>query len=79
MFTGEAVKVQDNDLNFRGGIEYSAPKYAAVRVGYVTGLEAQNFSLGLGLFYKQLHIDYAFIPYQEDLGEGHRFSIGLEF
>jgi hypothetical protein len=78
LVTAEGLGIYENSPQFKGGIEYCAPDYVALRVGYVTGLEAQGISLGLGLFFKQFHLDYAFIPYKEELGEGHRFSLGLD-
>jgi hypothetical protein len=78
LVTAEEVSVRDHAPQIRGGIEYSAPNFLALRAGYVNGLEAQGLSLGFGLFYRQLHLDYAFIPFRDELGEGHRFSLGLD-
>jgi hypothetical protein len=74
----EAQAVRDNTPQFKGGIEYRAPEYAALRLGWVEGLEAQNVSFGLGLFIGPLRLDYAFIPYRENLGEGHRFTLNFD-
>jgi hypothetical protein len=78
MGTAEAAAVQHNTPRFAGGLEFRAPGYVALRAGYVAGLEAQNLSLGIGLFYKQIRLDYAFIPYRENLGEGHRFALTFD-
>ncbi|RQV94132.1 PorV/PorQ family protein [bacterium] len=76
--TAEGAGVKDNTPLYRGGLEYRAPQFAALRLGYTEGLEAQGMSFGFGLFYSGVQIDYAFIPYKEELGEGHRFSFGLD-
>jgi hypothetical protein len=76
--TAEAHAVRDNTPQFKAGIEYRAPEYAALRVGWVEGLDAQNMSFGLGVFIKQFRLDYAFIPYRENLGEGHRFTLNFD-
>ena len=78
MAVAEAQAVRDNTPQFKGGIEYRAPEYAALRIGWVEGLEAQNVSFGLGLFIGHFRLDYAFIPYRENLGEGHRFALNFD-
>jgi hypothetical protein len=76
--TVEGTAVHSNTPRFAGGVEYRAPGFVALRAGYVTGLTAQNVSLGIGLFYKQIRFDYAFIPYRENLGEGHRLALTFD-
>jgi hypothetical protein len=78
LITADAQAVRDNKPQFKGGLEYRAPGFVALRAGYVSGLDAQNVSLGVGLFYRMIRLDYAFIPYKEDLGEGHRFSLTFD-
>lgn len=78
LMTAEAEGVRDNKPLFKGGVEYRAPGYVALRAGYVQGLDAQNVSFGLGLFISHYRLDYAFIPYRENLGEGHRFSFAFD-
>ena len=78
LLCAEAQAVKDNTPLWRGGIEYRAPGYVALRAGFVEGLEAQDVSLGLGFFVRHYRLDYAFVPYRENLGEGHRFSLALD-
>jgi len=78
MVTAEADGVRDNKPLFGGGLEYRAPGYLALRAGYVKGLDAQDISFGVGFFLSQLRLDYAFIPFKENLGEGHRFSLAFD-
>ena len=78
MLTADALAIRESAPQFKGGLEYRAPNYLALRVGMVEGVDAQSFSAGFGLFIKHIQFDYAFIPYREDLGDGHRFSLGLE-
>ena len=78
LITAEADGVRDNTPVFKGGLEYRAPGYLAIRAGYVQGLDTQNISFGLGFFISQFRLDYAFIPYRENLGEGHRFSFAFD-
>jgi hypothetical protein len=78
LVTADALSIRDSSPQYRGGIEFRAPNYVALRVGGVAGLDAEDVSMGFGLFVKHIQFDYAFIPYREDLGEGHRFSLTLE-
>ncbi|MDD5087638.1 MAG: hypothetical protein PHI18_02415, partial [bacterium] len=78
LVVAEAQAVKNQPPLFKGGIEYRAPGYLALRVGYVEGLAAQDVSLGVGFFLREFRLDYAFIPYKESLGEGHRFSLAVD-
>ncbi len=78
LVTADALGIKASAPQFRGGVEYRAPNYLALRAGYVSGLDAQSVAVGFGLFIKHIRFDYAFIPYREELGDGHRFSLGLE-
>jgi len=78
LVTADALAIRDSAPQFRGGVEFRAPHYLALRAGMVEGLDAQFLSVGFGLFIKHIQFDYAFIPYRENLGDGHRFSLGLE-
>ena len=79
LFTAEGDAVNENTPNFRGGLEYRAPEFLALRAGYVTGLETQGLSFGAGLSYRRFALDYAFLPYKEELGEGHRLGFRIDF
>jgi hypothetical protein len=78
LITAEGAGVRDNTPIYRTGVEFRAPQFVALRAGYTEGLEAQGMSFGFGLFHRGVRVDYAFIPYKEELGEGHRFSFGLD-
>jgi hypothetical protein len=78
ILTAEAEGVNHNTPQFKGGLEYRAPGYLALRAGYVEGLDAQNVSFGVGFFLGGVRLDYAFIPFKENLGDGHRFSFAFD-
>ncbi len=56
------------------GVERSF-RNLTLRAGYQTGYDEKNFSAGLGVAYRNFRLDYAFVPYQSDLGSAHRFGI----
>ena len=78
MLVADGQAVKDNTPRFAAGVEWRAPDYVAVRAGYTEGLDTQNLSLGFGIRFRQFHVDYAFIPYLEELGDGHRFSFSFD-
>lgn len=78
LVTAEGAGVKDNTPLFRGGFEFRAPQFVALRLGYTEGLDTQDISFGFGLFHSGIQIDYAYVPYKEELGEGHRFSFGMD-
>ncbi|MBI5060312.1 PorV/PorQ family protein [candidate division KSB1 bacterium] len=78
MLIAEGQGVRDNTPLYRAGAEWRAPDYIALRAGYVAGLDTQDFSVGFGIHVRQFRVDYAFIPYRENLGDGHRFSFAFD-
>jgi hypothetical protein len=79
LVTAEGHAIKENVPRFVAGLEWQAPDYVSLRAGWVEGIDAQNFSAGFGLLLKQVHLDYSFVPYQEELDAGHRFSVGIDF
>jgi len=45
-----------------------------LRAGYQSGYEERGVSAGFGLRWNVLGLDYAYVPFQNDLGNSHRFS-----
>jgi hypothetical protein len=69
----------DDDLNGHIGLEVRPIAPLACRVGYIHGIEARSLTAGFGIDWSVFHIDYGLAPFKEDLGEGHRFSLGMDF
>jgi hypothetical protein len=67
------IKSGDNHLHLGG--EYLVAEQLFLRAGYQTGYDNRNFSAGAGFIYNNFRIDYAFVPYQSDLGNSHRFTL----
>ena len=74
---------KDRPPEFHIGAEYLFYKIAALRAGFRTGPQdlgtlgaLSGFSTGLGLFYRSLAFEYAFVP-NGALGEVHRFGLRL--
>ncbi len=73
----EAVFPNDSDMKIHFGTEYTYRRYLSVRFGYKANYDVQGATLGVGVYYKNLRFDYAFMPIDYDLGDSHRFSINV--
>ena len=60
------------------GLEYSYQKMLSLRAGYKTGFESQGATFGAGLRRAGYSFDYAYIDISNDLGNSHRFSLGID-
>jgi hypothetical protein len=79
MIAADAEKPFEGDLKGHFGLEVRPVKPLALRGGYIAGIETRSFTAGFGVDWAQFHVDYAYAPFKEDLGDGHRFSIGMDF
>lgn len=61
------------------GAEYLLKEYFAVRFGYQSGYELKNVQFGFGFQSGKILLDYGYIPLQQDFGQGHRLSFGVNF
>ena len=71
-----AVKEQAPEQRF--GLELATLQILRLRGGLVAGVEVAKFTAGFGLAYKGFQFDYAYAPFREHFGEGHRFAFGVE-
>lgn len=72
---GDIKMPSDNDMRYGAGAEYWIANIVAGRVGYNS---FSKFSMGLGVAFKDLYADYAYVPLG-DLGITHRISVGYAF
>jgi len=78
------VIIRKGENRAGGGLEAVLGGPFRVRAGYIASLETNslsgfnNLSLGVGVKYRSLDIDYAFLPLG-DLGQAHRIQISMRF
>jgi len=72
------VAVREQAPEQRFGLELATLQVLRLRGGLVAGVEAAQLTAGFGLAYKGFQFDYAYVPFREHLGEGHRFAFGVE-
>ncbi len=70
---------QTNDNHVHIGAEFFYDNLIAVRGGYVSGYISKNISAGLGIFWNQINFDYAFVPFDYNLGSSHIISLKYTF
>ena len=75
ILAADAVFPNDGDAKLHMGMEYNYRKLLSVRAGYKANYYTQGPTMGLGVYYRSLRFDYAYMPMDYDLGDSHRFSI----
>jgi hypothetical protein len=61
------------------GSEAFYDEVVAVRLGYMTGYESKGLTAGLGLEWKGINFDYAYTPFDYNLGNSHTISLMYTF
>jgi hypothetical protein len=73
--SADYVNIKSGEGHIHFGGEYLLKEQLFLRAGYQTGYDNRDFSAGAGFVYKEFRVDYAFVPYQSDLGNSHRFTL----
>jgi hypothetical protein len=77
LVTADVNKTSDYWTTFHTGLEYSLNGRLALRGGYQLGRDERNFSAGIGLAFNMYRLDYAYVPFDFDLGDTHRITFGI--
>lgn len=67
------------NLHINSGGEVSYKDLLFIRLGYQTAYDNKGITTGIGLKYKSILMDYAFIPYSESFGTSNTISLGFNF
>ncbi|MBU0600031.1 PorV/PorQ family protein [bacterium] len=82
MITGLDINIpNDGKINLHLGHEYTLGENFILRLGYQNGPAkyAHGFGGGFGIKYGDLALSYAFVPYNEELGNSHYISLLYQF
>lgn len=71
------VMPKEKDPRFHVGGELQLFQQLFLRTGFLSGYEARALTAGIGIYKGAFMLDYSFTPIKEDLGNGHRFSLGI--
>ncbi len=75
----DLVFPMDDDTQVNVGGEWTYKDFVSGRVGYRSGADSQGVTTGLGVYYKQFIVDYAYVPFSEHLGNTHRIGVSYRF
>jgi len=70
--------VNDDALRNHVGGELGYHDLVSLRVGYKGGFDTQGATFGVGVRRAGYRFDYSFADVSADLGDGHRFSLGID-
>lgn len=72
----DVIKVfDDNGVRVHLGVEAIYNSFFALRSGYQIGYDAKGFSAGFGVRYGIVHLDYAYVPFLDQLGSTQSFAL----
>ena len=77
LLTADMSKASDYWTTFHTGLEYSFGRRLALRGGYLFGQDERGLSAGIGLGFNMYRLDYAYTPFDYDLGDTHRLTFGI--
>lgn len=73
------INILDEKSHINAGIEYTLMHLFVLRTGYQSNYEDKSFSVGFGFDVDIARLDYAYVPFQSDLGNSQRFTILFNF
>ncbi len=77
LLSADVSKSSDYRATFHTGLEYTFDQRFALRGGYLFGHDDRGLSAGIGLSFRTYRLDYAYIPFDLDLGNTHRLTFGI--
>ncbi len=69
------VVILDSEAHLHVGAEAKVHEFFKVRAGYLFNYDSKNLTAGASFTQRNLTIDYAFVPYTNDLGTSHMFNL----
>jgi hypothetical protein len=79
LVAAEVRKIRDEPTQLLLGTEYSYQEVASLEVGYRSGLDTQDVSLGFGVGNRTIRGQYAYVPFSENLGNQQRISVMIRW
>lgn len=67
--------IVDDEFHLHVGAEADLHEYVAVRAGYMFNYDSKNFTAGASFKRRNITVDYAFVPYTNNLGTSHLFNL----
>ncbi len=73
-FTTDFVKIVNQESHLQLGLEVTIGPMILARAGWMTGYDERTWSAGFGLVLGPVLMDFAFVPFDSDLGSSQQFS-----
>ena len=71
--------VREEDFRGNLGLEWQSMGMVALRGGYLLNYDERSLTAGVGLHWKNFTFDFAYIPFDSDLGDSQRFGFTVDF
>ena len=68
------IVILDDEAHLHLGAEADLHELFDVRAGYMLNYDSKNFTAGASFTKRNISVDYAFVPYTNDLGTSHIFN-----
>ncbi|UCG62422.1 MAG: hypothetical protein JSV52_03820 [Candidatus Zixiibacteriota bacterium] len=68
------IVILDDDVHLHLGAEAEVHEMFDVRAGYMFNYDSKNITAGVSFTKRNIAVDYAFVPYSNDLGTSHLFN-----
>lgn len=65
----------DDEGHLHLGLEAALHELFSIRGGYMANYDSKNITAGASFAKRNLQVDYAFVPYTNDLGTSHLFNL----
>jgi hypothetical protein len=69
----------DNNIKLAMGSKIRVVEALQLRLGYLVNYDSRDFTAGMGLSLKQFNIDYAYLPFKDNVDDTHSFGITYRF
>ena len=79
LLAGGINYVHDEEMRGNIGLEWKSMDMIALRGGYLLNYDERSFTAGIGLKWKNLGFDFAYVPFDSDLGDAKRIGFFLDF
>jgi hypothetical protein len=67
--------VLDDKVHLHLGLEATVHRLLVLRGGYMFNYDSKNITAGASFIKRNISVDYAFVPYTNDLGTSHLFNL----
>jgi len=65
----------DETAHVHIGAEVKVNEYFSLRTGYMVNYDTKNFTAGTSFSHRNITVDYAFLPFSQNLGTSHLFNL----